>query len=205
MMLSPQAARMGTMLRCIGKSSPQRRPFFHSAHWSPLVGSSNRKLTLASASDSGPLLRSFVYQQRWKSTAASLSVNDSDDDEEDVATPCSRLDYAHSGHVAAAQQRAKLLSQTSASATTTSAAAAAAATTTTTTTEPWRINLGRGNNDNAWLTGPRPADDWFTGVAPAHACPGTKQAEPCVCASRGARLEKQVANYIYILLALCGL
>jgi hypothetical protein len=202
-MLSPQAARMGTMLRCIGKSSPQRRPFFHSAHWSPLVRSSNRKLTLASASDSGSLLRSFVYQQHWKSTAASLSVHDSDDDEEDVVvagqhvglgTPCSRLDYAHSGQVAAAQQRAKLLSQTSAAAT-------------TTTTEPWRINLGRGNNDNAWLTGPRPADDWFTGVAPAHACPGTKQAEPCVCASRGARLEKQVANYIYvyILLALCGL
>jgi hypothetical protein len=174
MMLSPQAARMGTMLRCIGKSSPQRRPFFHSANssnWSPL---SNRKLTLASAaSDSGYAVRSLVYQQRCKSTAASSLFIDSDDDDDNIvvaaAAPLpSRLDYAHSGHIAAAQQRAKLLSQTAAS-------AAAAA------TESWRINLGRGH-DNEWLTGPRPADDWFTGVSPTNrACPGTNNNEPCVC------------------------
>jgi hypothetical protein len=174
MMLSPQAARMGTVLRCIGKSAPQRRPLFGSANqWSPL-GSSNRKFTLASASDSGSLLRSSFFQQRFKSNAASLSVVDSDDEDDDVggrlattpSTP-SRLDYAHSGHIAAAQQRAKLLSQTTFAAASASASAAAS-------TESWRINLGRGN-DNAWLTGPRPADDWFTGVAPAKACPGTKQ------------------------------
>lgn len=40
--------------------------------------------------------------------------------------------------------------------------------------EAWKVNLGRGDND-AWLTGPRNADEWFTGRKPAE-CPGVDAA-----------------------------
>ncbi len=36
--------------------------------------------------------------------------------------------------------------------------------------EAWMVNLGRGDN-NEWLTGPRDADEWFTGKQPK-ICPG---------------------------------
>lgn len=36
--------------------------------------------------------------------------------------------------------------------------------------ESWTINLGR-NDNNEWLTGPRDADEWFTGRQP-NICPG---------------------------------
>ena len=39
------------------------------------------------------------------------------------------------------------------------------------TKEAWMVNLGR-NDDNAWLTGPRNEQEWFTGVPPSQ-CPGT--------------------------------
>jgi len=37
--------------------------------------------------------------------------------------------------------------------------------------ESWMVNL-RGGYDDEWLTGPR-AQEWFTGVSPNNACPGT--------------------------------
>lgn len=43
--------------------------------------------------------------------------------------------------------------------------AAAAATTAKSHAEAWMINLARNDQDNAWLTGPRP-DAWWTGVHP---------------------------------------
>lgn len=145
MMLSPQAARMGTAMRCLGKASLRR------SYESGSIGS-RRVVTLHTlARNDGKIFGSdtFIHQQlknqRFKSTTgvAAAFESDSDDDEEPRD-----LGYTHLGHAVAAEYRAKNVLE-----------------------EPWRINLGRGN-DNAWLMGPRDEQEWFTGVAPVNDCPG---------------------------------
>jgi hypothetical protein len=140
MMLSPQAARMGTVYTTLRRIGMDRR--FLSC------GGISRRTVLSLRNDEIPLLlklsdNSFYRQQkRFKaSVSAAAADTDSDSDEDDLA-------YTHAGHAAAAKVRAK-----------------------TTIDKPWMINLGRGN-DNAWLMGPRNEEDWFTGLAPAHGCPG---------------------------------
>lgn len=88
---------------------------------------------------------------RWKSTMASFSESDDEDESNTHA-----MEYAvhsnkmsHNGHAAAAKAHVDSSS---------------------TLDDSWRINLGRGDN-NKWLTGPRDEDDWFTGLKPS-ICPG---------------------------------
>jgi hypothetical protein len=191
MMLSPQAARMGTVLRCIGKSTPQLPPKRHPGAISISFGTSSRLgsrkqlgATLSSVeSNNVPWIRSadnsisqVLHQKRWKSTAGVAAAESDGEDEALYGTTIlkssskdtkssslpSSLDYAHAGHSAGAEYRAKLSSQNMSDPSVSSPSSPA---------ETWRINLGRGI-DNAWLTGPR-NEEWFTGVTPGHGCPGT--------------------------------
>ncbi|KAL3905288.1 MAG: hypothetical protein SGILL_009738, partial [Bacillariaceae sp.] len=91
-------------------------------------------------------------KKSWKSTMAATAYDDSDDssdDEPGSAVGAAGSQYA--GHVAAAKARIGTNSALSHE-------------------EAWMINLGR-NNDNEWLTGPRNADEWYTGLKPS-ICPG---------------------------------
>ena len=146
MMLSPSAARMGTVsttLRHIGKS---RRGFSIAAlgrRESEVNGSGMiRQAFNRSAWDARAVIASDLT--RWKSTMAA-AYSDSEDDEEEFET----LDRSH-GHAEAVKARSALSHE-----------------------EAWMVNLGRDDN-NEWLLGPRDADDWFTGLKPS-ICPGTDQ------------------------------
>lgn len=87
---------------------------------------------------------------RCKSTVAAYNT-DSDDDEDDVPLMV-HASNQYDGHAKAAMAR--------------SGAAGAVFS----HEEAWMINLGRGDN-NAWLTGPRNVDEWYTGLKPS-VCPG---------------------------------
>jgi len=85
---------------------------------------------------------------RYRSSAALSPVDDTVTGT-GTGTGTEEIITGHSeGHVAAAEARNKLDASNE---------------------EAWRINLGRGSN-NQWLTGPR-TDDWFTGLPPSQ-CPG---------------------------------
>jgi hypothetical protein len=153
MMLSPQAARMGTSIRFIGKSIPNIKRSF--AMWRPRFGSPHSEPSITKLSST------FFNQElrkRFKSSAPIASSTDSESDEDEgqfTRSPAS-LGFSHLGHAQAAQHR---LTKN------------ATATENGAVPESWMINLGRGN-DNAWLTGPRNEQEWFTGVAPVNQCPG---------------------------------
>lgn len=147
MMLSAQAARMGTVyttLRSIGKVGTSRfKGSFSSCRVDSMQSTTFRN------EKNKQLLDTFQkHQLQRKHVRSSTNVaafeSESDDDDEPQT-----LAYTHLGHAAAAQIRAKNVPQE----------------------EPWMINLGRGN-DNAWLMGPRNEQEWFTGLAPADDCPG---------------------------------
>lgn len=125
MMLSPQAARMGTVwttLRKIGTS---------------VRFSVKKKLSLPSDKAGRHFLWKVSSAARWQSTQT--EVYDSEDD----------LDYRNKGLASAAALRVASSAHVD---------------------DLWKINLHRGD-DNAWLTGPRLAHDWFTGLPP-NDCPG---------------------------------
>ena len=155
MMLSPQAARMGTVhttLRKIGFHG-SRRSFGGGRGPLPTFSSS----FLLGRSDIGTSgLSKNQLLLRFKSSRAAVATVDYEDlvDDEEQCNK-SIIDGArygsYAGHAAAMEHRA--------------------ITTTTTTDEPWMINLGR-SNDNEWLMRPRDPEVWFTGVAPTHQCPG---------------------------------
>jgi hypothetical protein len=126
MMLSPQAARMGTVWTTLRKIGPASR-----------FSLPKKKLL---RTDLGGRRHSLLASStvRWQSTQTALY--DSEDD----------LDYRSKGLASAAALRVS--------------------TSATLADDLWKINLHRGN-DNAWLTGPRKAEEWFTGLAP-NECPG---------------------------------
>ena len=130
MMLSPQAARMGTVWTTLRKIGPSARL--------PV----KKKLSLQIGSNKTG--RHFVLEAssaaRWQSTQT--EVYDSEDD----------LDYRSKGLVSAAALRV--------------------ASSSAYVDGLWKVNLHRGT-DNAWLTGPRLAHDWFTGLPPKD-CPGKR-------------------------------
>jgi len=163
MMLSPSAARIGTvstMLREMAKKR-SRRSYLTSLA-SPRFRS-NRK-TFSSGSHDGRFFSkaidtrnsalchnarvvssatSDVFPTRWKSTMASYSDSDSDEDndaEENTTTTRNTVLGGTLSHE-----------------------------------EAWMINLGRSDN-NEWLTGPRDPDEWFTGKQPK-ICPGVDAKE----------------------------
>jgi len=159
MMLSPQAARMGTVHTTL------RRIGLFGCHRS-FGGSSSRLLggsasIWKSAATNEPALRHRLSSIRFNSSRAAISAfsddsEDSDHEEEDLLLQQQvDLGYASQGHAAAMEKRSS------------SASAAAPV------DEPWMINLGRNNNqDNEWLMGPRDPQEWFTGVSPSQQCPG---------------------------------
>lgn len=199
MMLSPQAARMGTAVRCIGKASP-RRSYVTGGSVGRRGGVSTVTVFRKSNQTSNNTLlsdnffRQHFTQQRFKSTtglASTIEYDCEDDDEEpEVELPSTKdlLGFAHVGHAAAAEHRAK------------NADAAVAV------AEPWMINLGRGNN-NAWLMGPRNEQEWFTGVAPVNGCPGKRlfwigRLWGCVYTSNPTRIEQTAQRIDFFIMNL---
>lgn len=124
-MLSPQAARMGTVWTTLRKIGLSER-------------TTVKKKLLLQTGAHRHLLWKASSAVRWQSTQADLY--DSEDD----------LDYRSKGLASAAAMRV-----------------------TSPVDDPWKINLHRGT-DNAWLTGPRAAHDWFTGLPPKD-CPGVNK------------------------------
>lgn len=155
MMLSPQAARMGTVfttLRRIGVAGflhvgdsavHSRRVMGHSAV-SPLH---TIRLPAAHSLKSYFLPFSDNLARRHKSSRAACCSFDEEVEnsyvDNDVPMSNSKLDMTPTIHH-------RLSSAVS---------------------EPWTINLGRCKN-HEWLVGPRDPQDWFTGVAPVNNCPG---------------------------------
>lgn len=162
MMLSPQAARMGTVhttLRKIGLQGSRRAyggGVFLSTSSSSFLGLSPWKSVTNNNSIKSGLSKNQLFARFKSSRAAAATANyeDSDDEEGYNNNNNNIFDGAryqsYAGHAAAMEERA----------------------TVATTDEPWMINLGR-NNDNEWLMRPRNPEEWFTGVAPTHQCPGT--------------------------------
>jgi hypothetical protein len=126
MMLSPQAARMGTVWTTLRKIGPVSR-----------LSLTKKKLLLRTDLGGRHLLGKASSTVRWQSTQTDLY--DSEDD----------LDYRSKGLASAAALRVESA---------------------TFADDLWKINLHRGT-DNAWLTGPRKAEEWFTGLPPKD-CPG---------------------------------
>jgi Sulfatase-modifying factor enzyme 1 len=172
MMLSASAARMGTVkttLRQIGKSGRLRTPSAVSsrsgkAFWSSwslkdgigksfsIMTSTTPSTKTSRLSDARAALMSDSISRR-KSTMASYAESDDEEENtiyvvENTAGSDKRLS-SHHGHAEAAKSRVDGM---------------------TSLDDSWRINLGRGDN-NAWLTGPRNEDEWFTGLKPS-VCPG---------------------------------
>jgi len=146
-MLSPAAARMGTVwttLRQIGKGS--RR------YSSAAMGSRRETVVLGKKSSlaigSGGRLSyapASAFLSSWDTgrwKSTMASYTDSDDEGDESFG-------ASAGHAQAA--KARNMNSFSHE-------------------EAWMINLGREDN-NAWLTGTRDADEWFTGLKP-EICPG---------------------------------
>lgn len=160
MMLSPQAARMGTVhttLRSIGckKIYSQALSTKSSGGRGDTLTSYNKAFTTSKVEKHNFLGR----QNCWKSTAA-LDYSGSNDVignfkpslDNSLGTKPESLSISGHSHALAAEYRN--LNDRSL------------------VDEPWRINLGRGN-DNVWLMQPRNASDWFTGVSPSNKlCPG---------------------------------
>lgn len=112
-------------------------------------------------------VRSAKNPIRYHSTAA---IDDTEDELTDNVHNSVAMQFPNqhgfvnpqAGHVAAAEIRAANINGSSNS----------SAHVTDFENEPWRINLGRGN-DNAWLMQPRIDSEWFTGVSPgSQMCPG---------------------------------
>jgi hypothetical protein len=147
MMLSPQAARMGTVyttLRSIGKAGTRR---FFGCSSSRRVVSFKSTTSRNENKQLSDTFRQQLKQQRFKSSVGVAANFDTDSDDEGHQD----LGYTHAGQAAAAEYRAKNAHMD----------------------EPWMINLGRGN-DNAWLMGRRDEQEWFTGLAPVKNCPGKR-------------------------------
>jgi hypothetical protein len=197
MMLSPSAARLGTSIRLKGKSIPFR-------HYS--IGKNRRWQNQVFGSTSTPVsswvpptsrlpnhvrpvvvVSDITYPIRNKSTTATVSVIDDDDQPDEgiratdttstttTTTTNTPLGWSYRGHAAAAEYRLQQQQQQENQHVVDTVPTPTSTTTTTTTvasaSESWRINLGRGT-DNAWLMGSRKDDEWFTGIAPNENCPG---------------------------------
>jgi hypothetical protein len=180
MMLSPQAARMGSASTMLGHTIRRSTRFWSTT--TSTIGSISSSTRRSSRFNCHHLSTDILSQRqafssaglsRFKSTLATYSDDeegqgdDTNDNNDNNDNKVDHMDYRHQGMVAAAKARA-------------AAAAAAAAPSTEASTnanamqlhdDAWRINMGR-DGDNEWLTGPRPTE-WFTGVAPANNCPGT--------------------------------
>jgi hypothetical protein len=157
MMLSPQAARMGTVyttLRSIGKAGTRR--FFGGSSSRRVVSFKSTTSRNENKQLSDTFRRQQLKQQRFKSSVGVAANFDTDSDDEGHHD----LGYTHAGQAAAAEYRAKNAH----------------------IDEPWMINLGRGN-DNAWLMGRRDEQEWFTGLAPVKNCPGKLNMSNCIVSS----------------------
>jgi hypothetical protein len=172
MMLSPQAARMGTVhttLRQIGFKSSVR-----SHCYSTGMLSNRRTLNPRSKNVIGYYRQpchflidkihfSQTHPSRSKSTAAISDIDIDSTIQSLVPKNQHRMTAPiPSGSQAIATEiRTKIISSSFDNGKVTS------------NNEPWRINLGRGS-DNDWLLTPRIDNEWFTGVSPgSHLCPGT--------------------------------
>ena len=189
MMLSPQAARMGTVhttLRKIGLHG-SRRAYggggslsTSSSSSSSFLGLSPWKSATNNSIKSG-LSKNQLFVRFKSSRAAAATVNYEDSDDDEGYTNINNnplIDGAryrsYAGHAAAMEQRASTVA---------------------TTDEPWMINLGR-NNDNEWLMRPRDPEEWFTGVAPTHQCPGT------FALLLAVRVSMHVSRWVFLLFLL---
>jgi hypothetical protein len=176
MMLSPSAARLSiwkSLYRQRGHDFTTSRASFSSsatassggvatlrmglagrdvlAHSSALFGLPNIKLRYNAKGRISLPLSCLNGGSRWKSTVAAYNT-DSDDDEDPIDKVLLMNIYGsyRDGHATAAAARSK--------------------NPTFSHEEAWMINLGRDDN-NAWLTGPRNAGEWYTGRRPS-ICPG---------------------------------
>jgi len=181
MMLSPQAARMGTVhttLRKIGMAPKKKlssvvtgtitttprfgvgrstirhhRDPHHLDYHYYFSGKPFSTITTMMTTPMTSTTMSPTPRRFKSSQAAATVVTDSESDTDDEMTRGVSF-HRYEGHASAA---ATLLSSTH-------------STTKHAYEEPWMINLHRGNN-NEWLSGPRNEKEWFTGLAPRD-CPG---------------------------------
>lgn len=164
MMVSPQAARMGTVnttLRKIGcrayRINGSRNIGILSSLSSTIqqVNGPNTRFGLVG-------LRNIQYPSRFKSSQSVDVIFD-----EDAHVVYDVLDDGNSS-----ASRPNLLSSSSTIGLAKSAEIMSTMVHRSIIDEPWRINLGRGN-DNLWLMNPREDAEWFTGVSPGSTmCPG---------------------------------
>jgi hypothetical protein len=156
MMLSQSAARLGTSIRLKGKSIPFR-PYSFANRWMNDVARSISN-TASPRIVKNRVVSDTAVDRRYKSTVSAVEY---DVDEVNRITTPNTLGLSYLGHSAAAEYRLQQQQQQQNQDPTQIVAS-----------EPWRINLGRGD-DNAWLMGVRNDQEWFTGIAPADSCPGT--------------------------------
>lgn len=150
MMLSPAAARMGKVLELGRKKG--RRSFLLGRYFgrncdSPPALTFNHRLsstrsTLCPESHHAAGLSTSDAFSRWKSTIASYD-DELEDNYIEGDTPTSVANNSTRNTIGGGNLSHE---------------------------EAWMINLGRDDN-NAWLTGPRGSDEWFTGKQPS-ICPG---------------------------------